>query len=70
MRYPLIALIVVCFAGAAGAVEVAPQAVTPVVLSEAKTEVYRTYSLNPDCSSNDAPVGFNYESILPLEAIV
>jgi hypothetical protein len=45
------ALIVVCFAGAAGAQELPPAHNTAVVLSEQKTQVYRTFNLNPDCSA-------------------
>jgi hypothetical protein len=40
-----------CFVDVAGAQELPPANTTPVVLSEQRTQVWRTYNLNPDCSA-------------------
>ena len=51
MRYPFAALIIACFVDVAGAQELPPANPAPVVLSEQKTQVWRTFNLNPDCSA-------------------
>jgi hypothetical protein len=51
MRYPFAALIIACFVDVAGAQELPPANTAPVVLSEQKTQVWRTFNLNPDCSA-------------------
>jgi hypothetical protein len=45
-----------CFVDVAAAQELPPANVTPVVLSEQKTQVWRTFNLNPDCTAADAIV--------------
>jgi hypothetical protein len=40
----------------AGAQELPPANFSPVVLSEQRTQVWRTFNLNPDCSAADAIV--------------
>ena len=50
MRYPFAALIIACILDVAGAQELPPANITPVVLSEQRTQVWRTFNLNPDCS--------------------
>ncbi len=56
MRYPLAALIIACFVDVAGGQELPPGNFFPVVLSEQRTQVWRTFNLNPDCSAADAIV--------------
>src|SRR6187551_974151 len=51
MRYPFVALIVASFLDVAGAQELPPASLAPVALSEQKTQVWRTYNLNPDCTA-------------------
>ena len=45
-----------CFVDVAGAQELPPANFAPVVLSEQKTQVWRTFNLNPDCTAADAIV--------------
>jgi hypothetical protein len=45
-----------CFVDVAGAQELPPANFSPVVLSEQRTQVWRTFNLNPDCSAADAIV--------------
>src|SRR4051794_34138439 len=56
MRYPFAALIIACFVDVAGAQELPPANVFPVVISEQRTQVWRIFNLNPDCSAADAVV--------------
>jgi hypothetical protein len=51
MRYALGAWIVTCFASVVGAQELPSANSNPVVLSEERTQVYRTFDLNPDCTA-------------------
>jgi hypothetical protein len=51
MRYPFAALIIACFVDVAAAQELPPANHVPVVLSEQRTQVWRTFNLNPDCSA-------------------
>jgi hypothetical protein len=53
MRYPFAAFIIACFVGVAGPQELPPQNPAPVVLSEQRTQVYRIFNLNPDCTAPD-----------------
>ncbi len=53
MRYPFAALIIASFVDVAGAQELPPANPAPVVLSEQRTQVWRIYNLNPDCSAAD-----------------
>lgn len=52
----LASLVFFCWASSAWGVELAPRTVTPVVLSETKTVVFRVSDLNPDCTVSDTPV--------------
>ena len=45
-----------CFVDVAGAQKLPPANFSPVVLSEQRTQVWRTFNLNPDCSAADAIV--------------
>jgi hypothetical protein len=56
MRYPLVALIIACFMDVASAQQLPSANVIPVVLSEQRTQVWRTFNLNPDCSAADVIV--------------
>jgi hypothetical protein len=56
MRYPFAALIIACLVDLAGAQELPPATIAPVVLSEQKTQVWRIYNLNPDCAAADVIV--------------
>jgi hypothetical protein len=56
MRYPFAALIIACFVGVAGAQELPPANTAPVVLSEQRTQVWRVFNLNPDCTAADVIV--------------
>jgi hypothetical protein len=51
IRYPFAALIIVCFVDVAGAQELPSANHVPVVLSEQRTQVWRTFDLNPDCTA-------------------
>jgi hypothetical protein len=51
MRYPFVALIIVSFLDVACAQELPPANLTSVALSEQKTQVWRTFNLNPDCTA-------------------
>jgi hypothetical protein len=51
MRYPFAALIIASFLDVAGAQELPPANVASVALSEQKTQVWRTFNLNPDCTA-------------------
>ena len=46
----------ICFVDVAGAQELPPANFAPVVLSEQKTQVWRTFNLNPDCTAADTLV--------------
>jgi hypothetical protein len=56
MRYPFAALIIACFVDVAGAQELPPVNTAPVVLSEQRTQVYRAFNLNADCTAADVIV--------------
>ena len=56
MRY-LFAAIIFCGVGVAGAQELPSANFAPVALSEQRTQVWRVYNLNPDCTPADAIVG-------------
>jgi hypothetical protein len=56
MRYPFAALIIACFVDVAGAQELPPANPAPVVLGEQRTQVWRIYNLNPDCTAADVIV--------------
>jgi hypothetical protein len=56
MQYPFAALIVACVIDVAGAQELPPANPAPVVLSEQKTQVFRAFNLNPDCTAADVLV--------------
>ena len=56
MRYPFAALIIACFVDVAGAQELPPVNPAPVVLSEQRTQVWRIFNLNPDCTAADVIV--------------
>ena len=47
---------IACFVDAAGAQELPPATLAPVVLSEQKTQVWSTFNLNPECTAADAIV--------------
>jgi hypothetical protein len=56
MRYPFAALLIACFVDVASAQELPPANLVPVVLSEQRTQVWRTFNLNPDCTAADVIV--------------
>jgi hypothetical protein len=56
IRYSFAALIIACFVDVAGAQELPPYNPAPVVLSEQRTQVWRTFNLNPDCTAADVIV--------------
>jgi hypothetical protein len=56
MQYPFAALIIACFVDVAGAQELPPANTAPVVLSEQRTQVWRVFNLNPDCTAADVIV--------------
>jgi hypothetical protein len=56
MRYPFAALIVAYLLDMASAQEFPSANLVPVALSEQKTQVWRLYNLNPDCSAAGAIV--------------
>ena len=51
MLYPIAALIIACFVDVAVAQELPSANLTSVTLSEQKTQVWRTFNLNPDCTA-------------------
>jgi hypothetical protein len=51
VRYSFAILIFTYFVGEAAAQVLPPANLTPVVLGEQKTEVWRTFNLNPDCTA-------------------
>jgi hypothetical protein len=74
MQYPFAALIIACFVDVAGAQELPPANTAPVVLSEQRTQVWRVFNLNPDCTAADVivccsprPTGHGHE--LPRAAM-
>jgi len=56
MRYSFPALVIACFVDVAAAQELPPANPAPVVLSEQKTQVWRVFNLNPDCTAADVIV--------------
>ena len=55
-KFLLTACAFVCLVDVVGAQELSPGTHSPVVLSEQRTQVWRTFNLNPDCSAADALV--------------
>jgi hypothetical protein len=51
VRYPLVACFLFPFATAVVAQELPSAALSPVVLTEERTQVYRVYDLLPDCTA-------------------
>ena len=56
MRYSFPALVIACFVDVAAAQELPPANPAPVVLSEQRTQVWRVFNLNPDCTAADVIV--------------
>ena len=56
MRFPFAAIIIFCFVEVAGAQELPPANQARVVLSEQRTQIWRTFNLNPDCTAADVIV--------------
>jgi hypothetical protein len=51
IRYPLVAFILLHLASVASAQQLPEGNLRPVVLTEERTQIWRTYDLNPDCTA-------------------